>query len=165
MSKIPEFHFDFSKVSGLELAAGAEVLFKQMEDHYNKHIKPAPVLFGEATFPAPVFRAPVDAVSKTEVGPAPKRPMVDPDKIVAQAAIPHTGPIDTETVDEKTIQMRSFSIKDAADLGIKSGGAMLKGVTDKGVEVFDKLLPGYDEQPYGPVVQGESGRYNLKASK
>lgn len=161
MSKVPEFHFDFSAVSGKPFEDGAIILFQQLEAHYNEHIRPAPILFGGQQLEAPTARKQVDAVSKVEI----PKPTIDPDAIVAQAAIPHSGPIDTESVDPKTIQMRSFSIKDASDFGIKSGGAMLKGITDKGVEVFDKLLPGYDEQPYGPVVQGESGRYNLKASK
>jgi len=161
MSKVPDFHFDFTKVSGLELAAGAEVLFKQMEDHYNKYIKPAPVLFGEATFPAPSAenRQLVDAVSKTTIEP----PKPNPDAVVATSE--PAGPVDTETITPKTITMKSFAIKDAGEYGIKTGGAMIKGITEKGVEVFDKLLPGYDQMPYGPVVQGESGRYNLKASK
>ena len=155
MAKIPEFHFDYSAVEGKDLTEAVEALFGQLEAHYNRHIKPAPILFGGKSITAPVF--------KQEFPSTPKQAeMVDPDKIAAKPAPAQpAGPVDTETVTPKTVNMKSFAIKDGKELGLKEGDAMLKGITDKGVEVFDKLLPGYDQPPYGPIVQGESGRYNL----
>lgn len=161
MSKIPEFHFDYEKVEGLDITEAMQTLFGQMEAHYNEHIKPAPILFGGVKLSAsPTKVNPyrgADAVSKTTVEP----PMIDPDAIVAPKPAAEPGPVDTETVTPKTLNMKSFAIKDGKELGLKEGDTILKGITEKGVEVFDKLLPGYDQQPYGPIVSGESGRYNL----
>ena len=158
MAKIPEFHFDYDAIEGMEVTEAMVALFGQLEAHYNKHIKPAPVLFGGKALPAPVFSRQVDAVSTKTTEPA----KIDPDAIVAAAQpAPAPGPVDTETITPKTVSMKSFSIKDGKDLGLKEGDTILKGITDRGTEVFDKLLPGYDQLPYGPVVQGESGRYNL----
>jgi hypothetical protein len=156
MTKIPEFHFDYDKVEGMDITEAMQTLFGQMEAHYNKHIKPAPILFGGKTLSAPQIR-----MESTPPGPNPLPDMIDPDKIAPPAPAKPAGPVDTETITPKTINMKSFAIKDGKELGLKAGDSILKGITDKGAEVFDKLLPGYDQQPYGPVVAGESGRYNL----
>lgn len=157
MAKIPEFKFDFDKVADMDVTEAIVALFGQLEAHYNKHIKPAPILFGGKTLSAPVFPQRVDAVSTKTT----ETPMIDPDAIVAARPAPPPGPVDTDTVTPKTINMKSFAIKDGKELGLKEGDSILKGITEKGAEVFDKLQPGYDQPPYGPVVQGESGRYNL----
>jgi hypothetical protein len=146
MAKNPEFHFDFSAVTGLEYTEAFEALFKQMEDHYNANFQAPKLLFGGSR------------ASDTR----PQREMIDPDKISPPVVKEPNGPVDTDKITPQTVNMKTFSIKDGKELGLKEGDTILKGITEKGVEVFDKLLPGYDQQPYGPVVQGESGRYNLK---
>lgn len=63
---------------------------------------------------------------------------------------------DFETITPKTIALKSFNIK------AEGNRKRLVGVTVSGEGVNDLILPGYDEEPYGAVLTGEAGRYNLK---
>lgn len=63
---------------------------------------------------------------------------------------------DFETITPKTIALKSFSIK------AEGARKRLVGVTVAGEGVNDLILPGYDDEPYGAVLSGETGRYNLK---
>lgn len=144
MAKIPEFKFDFEAIEGMELTDGMAALFGQLEAHYNKHIKPAPILFGGKRISAPQFTqefptTPAEAKAADKPKPTPKG-------------------MDLETITPTTVSMKTFVIRDSAAGDRK----MIVGTDEKGSPVNDLLLYGYDEEPYGPVVSGESGRYNLK---
>jgi len=137
MGAIPEFHFDFAAVQGQTFEDGAELLFKQMEDHYNEHIKPAPILFGGKSVPRPT-----GSVSTTHADPLPST----------------TKPVPSGDL----IRVKDdYEIKNGKDLGLKEG-FVLTGVTDKDVEIFD-FLKNYTAGD--TVVEGESGKYDLGKAK
>ncbi len=129
MSQIPEFHFDFTAVEGLEFVDGSQVLFRQMEAHYNTHIQPKPFIFG-----------------------------ADPAKLGANKSVQTIVP---EPVTEKSGDLirvkEDYEIKDGKDLGLKEG-AILTGVTEAGVEIFDYLK---NYTPGDQIVEGDSGKYDL----
>lgn len=146
MAKIPEFKFDFEAVEGMELAEGMVALYVQLQAHYNKHIKPAPILLGGKRFSAPAGPD-TEVVAVTESSdPVKKSPVKG---------------IDVETITPDTKQLADFSIRDSA-MGDRK---MIVGKDVAGNVINDILLPGYDVEPLGPVVSGEQGRYNLKISK
>lgn len=134
----PEFKFDFEAVNGMAFEEGAVVLFGQLEAHYNEFVNqpPRPLIFGARTEPA------------TEAA-APK-----PDERIKSPVV-----VDKDTITPKTVTMKKFEIKPTDE------GAILLGEDINGNKISDQLLSGYDELPYGPVVGGVNGRYNLKASK
>lgn len=149
-----DFHFDFLAVEGMDYETGLMTLLRQFEDHYNTNFK------SKLTFGAVGSRADKGHSDAPTVSTDDRKPTNQVAPVPVTPTKP-AGPVDTETVTPKTMNMKSFAIKDGKELGLKEGDTILKGITDKGTEVFDKLLPGYDQQPYGPVVAGESGRYNL----
>lgn len=132
------FHFDMEAVKGLPFDEGAVALFRQLEDHYNRYIQPKPFIFGEG---------PANEI----VLPDGSKAISIPSKKPEQEVVP-----DTETITPKTIPMRSFVIKE--DKGVVT----LQGVAMDGKAITDTLKKGYDVMPYGPVVSGHAGRYNLK---
>lgn len=74
----------------------------------------------------------------------------------SKPAIPPKVKPDFETITPKTIALKSFNIKAEGER------KRLVGVTLTGEGVNDLILPGYDDEPYGAVLSGENGRYNLK---
>lgn len=102
MSQIPEFHFDFSAVQGLEFVEGSQVLFKQMEAHYNEHIQPKPFIFG-----------------------------ADPAKLGDDKSVQIVAAVTEKSGDLIRVQ-DDYEIKDGSSLGLKEGkvltGVSLAGV-------------------------------------
>lgn len=132
------FRFDMEAVKGLPFDEGAVALFRQLEDHYNRYIQPKPFIFGEG---------PVTPTFPPETGgPAPAK-KVEPEVVP-----------DLETITPKTIPMKSFVIKEDKANDVVT----LQGVAMDGKAITDTLKKGYDTMPYGPVVSGRAGRYNLK---
>lgn len=130
-----EFHFDFDAVKGLEYDQAFTALFLQLEGWVNSN-QPKSLIFGGSAAAAPADPA---------APPAPKK----------------ITNLDTTTITPKTITMKSFVIRDNAAGDRK----MLIGKAMDDTEIDDLILPGYDQEPYGPVVTGEAGRYNLKRTK
>lgn len=143
MSKVPEFNFDFSAVEGQPFEEAAVALFKQLEAHYNKHIKPAPILFGKAAVARPSI-----VMDSTPPGPNPF----------------HQEYPSTPAEAENIIQMQDgYEIKMGEKFGLKENTFILDGVTADGVEVFDKLIT--TGPPWPLIVEGEAGKYNLGTAK
>ena len=143
MSNIPEFKFDFDAVDGQPFEEATVSLFKQLQDHYNKHIKPAPILFGGRS----VGRPSVEFQS-TPAGPNP----------FAQE-YPSTPAEAAKVPEGKLIRIEpGYEIKNGKDLGLKEG-KILSGVrSDTKVEVFEHLK-NYTEGDQ--IVEGDSGKYDL----
>ena len=137
MTKIPEFHFDFTKVENMEVTAAMETLFMQLQNHYNEHIKPAPILFGgKRVNPPGVY----DAFVEPEKTSVPAEP-VAPD-------------------DRKLIRVKpGWEVKDATTLGLKAGN-ILTGVNQDDVEIFDYVK---NYKPGDAIADGESAKYDLSA--
>jgi hypothetical protein len=155
MADIPEFVFDFDKIKGLSYEDGFMALFFQLQHHYNTYINKKPTfVFGadpaEPGADRTVITPPVtnDAPKGNEV------PIVEPNQ--GGRRKPQEFKADTDTVTPKTIPMQGVTLTKS------EGGVILSGKADDGTEIEDILLPGYDKPPYGPVVSGRRGRYNLK---
>lgn len=147
MSQIPEFHFDFEAVTGKPFEEAAEALFKQMEDHYNEHIKPAPIIFGGKSVAAPA-RIAVDPASPGG------------DKQVTTVMQDNT--IVQQVEGEVTQMSDDYEIKPGEEVGLKDC-FVLTGVTAEGLEIFDRLKT--QGPPWPLIVEGESGKYNLGMAK
>lgn len=151
MANIPEFHFDFEAVEGQAFEEAAVNLFKQMEDHYNAHIKPAPIVFGGKSFAPP---------APSIIGIDPAKP--GEDRTVVTPPAPVGGLVAKPPTPSKLVRMKDdYEIKNGADLGLKEG-YVLTGVNDKDVEVFDFLV---DYTPGDQIVTGESAKYDLGRKK
>lgn len=145
----PRFKFDFDAVKGLTYEEGFELLFKQMEAHYNEHVNRKPTfVFG------------VDPAT-----PGADRTVITPSSAPNQnVPAENTRPdgnhrpqrADTDTITPKTIPMTDVRLVKTAE------GVALHGKAADGSEVSDMLIKGYDVPPYGPVVSGRRGRYNLQ---
>lgn len=133
MSKIPEFEFNFDAVEGMAFEDGARELFQQLQDHYNKHIKPAPILFGGKPVARPTIR-PVDV------------PEIDGNRFAEVAA--------TASQESKDrIPVTDWEI--THDSTLKSD--VLNGVRfDTKVELFDVV-----RKHEGDLVIGDNGTYLL----
>lgn len=147
MSKIPEFSFDYAKVDGMDVTEAMKALMDQMAEHYNKYIKPAPIVFGAAKLQPPVFMG-VDPASPGG------------DKQVTTVA--RDGNIEQVIEGDVTQMSDDYEIKPGTDLGLRDG-FVLTGVTADGLEVFDKLKT--QGPPWPLIVEGESGNYNLGSAK
>lgn len=147
MSSIPEFHFDFGAVQGQPFEEAAEALFRQMEEHYNEHIKPAPILFGGKSVSRPVT-----------VGFDPASPGGDR----AVTTVARDGKIEQVVEGDVSNMSNEYEIKPGEDVGLKDC-FVLTGVTVEGLEVFDKLKT--QGPPWPLIVEGESGKYNLGTAK
>lgn len=133
--KTPPFAFDFTSLAGLPFEDAIQSAFRQMEDHYNKYIIPAPIIFGGQKLTAPELG--IISTPPPAPAPPPQEPVYKPD---------------TETVTPKTIPLKVYQIDNR----------LLTGIAVDGREIKDTILKGYDVEPYGPVISGEHGRYNLK---
>lgn len=137
---VPKFKFDFKAVEGKPYDQAFRELFIQLQGHYNKFIQPPPLIFSAKQVPTIEFTHP-DAPGAPPQKEKPFEPEVN---------------IDVETITPKTRAMRTFAISEV------NGHAIIEGVDSEGNPVSDQLLKGYDKTPYGPVVSGRVGRYNLK---
>lgn len=143
MSNIPEFKFNYEAVDGLDVTEAMKALMNQMAAHYNKHIKPAPILFGGKPVAPPVH-----------IGVDPASP--DGDKQVTTVMRGDT--IEQQVEGDVTQMSDDYEIKPGEAVGLKEG-FVLSGVTSDGLEVFDKLKT--QGPPWPLIVEGESGKYNL----
>lgn len=139
MAQVPEFKFDYDKVSGMDMTEAMKALMDQMAAHYNEHIKPAPILFGGVDVARPGADRSVSATHDDP--PAPTMKPV----------------ISGELVRVKD----DYEIKNGADLGLKDG-FVLTGVTMEDIEIFD-FLKNYTAGD--TVVEGESAKYDLGKAK
>lgn len=135
----PKFKFDFKAVEGKPYNEAFKQLFIQLQGHYNKFIQPPPLIFSVKQTIEPIL------VPDTPAAPAQKEAPFEPEVSV-----------NLEAITPKTRAMKSFVIKEL------DGHAIIEGVDIDGQPVSDQLLKGYDKPPYGPVVGGRVGRYNLK---
>lgn len=148
MADIPQFAFDFDVLKGLTYEEGFRALFAQLETHYNTYINKKPTfVFGvDPATPGADFSAP----------PIPARGDVVQAENTPRDGTHKVAKADTETITPKTIPMKFATLQSTAD------GVILAGTADDGTEISDILIPGYETPPYGPVVSGRRGRYNLK---
>lgn len=155
--KIPEFVFDFDAIKGLNYEDGFMALFFQMQHHYNTYINRKPTFVFGADPAEPGADRTVITPPQASSEPTDSTPKVEANEPSQGGRMkPQTFKADTDTVTPKTIPLAS------ADLTAGDGGVVLTGKADDGTEISDILLPGYDKPPYGPVVSGRRGRYNLK---
>lgn len=147
MAKVPDFEFDYTKVEGMDVTEAMKALMDQMAAHYNKYIKPAPVLFGGVQIKPPLV-----------VGIDPAKPGADrSEELVLKQPAGTTPPPAQVAHDVK--KMREWDIKPGTEVGLK-GGYVMNGVTVEGVEVFDTLKPEYG--PNDTYIECESGAYQLE---
>jgi hypothetical protein len=155
MSDIPEFVFDFDKIKGLSYEDGFMALFFQLQHHYNTYINKKPTfVFGADPADAPFKQEFPNTVAEAKAADPQQVPIVEPNQ--GGRRKPQEFKADTDTVTPKTIPMQGVTLTKS------ESGVILSGKADDGTEIEDILLPGYDKPPYGPVVSGRRGRYNLK---
>lgn len=154
MSEIPEFFFDFDAIKGLSYEDGFKALFFQLQGHYNEYINKKPTfVFGVDPGQPGADRTVVTPAETSKDDPT-AVPINEPNQ--GGRKKPQEFKADTETITPKTVPMQEVLLTRT------DSGVMLTGKADDGTDISDTLLPGYEKAPYGPVVSGRRGRYNLK---